>query len=88
MGTLDPFQDLVSLTEASELFGLTSDYLRQLAIKGRLKARKIGRNWVTTIGDVQAYIASRKPIGAYREDLKSQPKKAQKPNQKKRRVSS
>ena len=65
----DPTQDLISLTEAAERYGLTSTYLRQLAIKGRLKARKIGRNWVTTPSDVENYINSRRRIGAYRDDL-------------------
>jgi excisionase family DNA binding protein len=78
----DPVDELISLTQAAEMCGLAADYLRQLVLRGRLKARKIGRNWVTTAADVQAYIASRKPIGAYREDLKSQPKKAQKPSKK------
>ncbi len=65
----DPNQDLISLAEAAERYGLTSTYLRQLAIKGRLKARKIGRNWVTTPGDVEDYINTRQKIGAYRDDL-------------------
>jgi excisionase family DNA binding protein len=82
MNTSDPFQDLISLSEASELFGLGADYLRQLVLRGRLKARKIGRNWITTRGDVEAFIQSRKKMGAYRDDLKSGPKKVQKPRQK------
>jgi excisionase family DNA binding protein len=65
----DPYQDLISLAEAAKRYGLTPDYLRQLAIKGRLKARKIGRNWVTTAGDVEDYINTRQKIGAYRDDL-------------------
>ncbi len=65
----DPTQELISLTEAAERYGLTSTYLRQLAIKGRLKARKIGRNWVTTPADVENYINTRQRIGAYRDDL-------------------
>lgn len=65
----DPAQDLISLTEAAERYGLTSTYLRQLAIKGRLKARKIGRNWVTTPADVEEYIKTRQKIGVYRDDL-------------------
>jgi excisionase family DNA binding protein len=65
----DPYQDLISLAEAAKRYGLTPDYLRQLAIKGRLKARKIGRNWVTTPGDVEDYINTRQKIGAYRDDL-------------------
>jgi excisionase family DNA binding protein len=65
----DPTQDLISLTEAAERYGLTSTYLRQLAIKGRLKARKIGRNWVTTPSDVEEYINTRQKIGAFKVNL-------------------
>ena len=65
----DPNQNLISLTEASKRYGLTATYLRQLAIKGRLKARKIGRNWVTTPADVEEYINTRQKIGAFKEDL-------------------
>ena len=66
---IDQAQDLISLTEAAKRYGLTSTYLRQLAIKGRLKARKIGRNWITTPGDVEDYINTRQKIGAFKEDL-------------------
>lgn len=65
----DPYQDLISLAEAAKRYGLTPDYLRQLAIKGRLKAQKIGRNWVTTPSDVEDYISTRQKIGAFKEDL-------------------
>lgn len=63
--------ELISLAEAAQLSGLNQDFLRQLAIKGRLKARKIGRNWVTTPKAVSDYLASRKKIGAYRSDLEN-----------------
>lgn len=60
---------LISLTEASEIYGFNADYLRQLAIKGRLQANKVGKFWVTTPQDVETYIASRKQMGAYRDDI-------------------
>ena len=61
--------ELITLAEASRRFGLNADYLRHLATRGRLKAKKLGRDWVTTAADVQAYIASRKKRGVFREDL-------------------
>ena len=66
----NPKQELISLSQAAERYGLTADYLRQIAIKGRLKARKIGHTWVTTPADVEAYIASRQKIGVFKDDLK------------------
>jgi excisionase family DNA binding protein len=62
-------QELISLTEAAEQYGFSAAYLRQLARKGRLKAKKVGRDWVTTWADVEEYIHSREKRGAYRADI-------------------
>ncbi len=58
---IDPLNmgGLISLTEASEISGLGADYLRKIAETGRLKAKKIGRNWVTTSAAVTEYLESR-----------------------------
>jgi hypothetical protein len=60
---------LISLPEAAELYGFHSEYLSQLARKGRLKARKIGKMWVTTPIDMEDFIKSRQKRGAYRDDI-------------------
>jgi excisionase family DNA binding protein len=62
---------LVSLSQAAVLFGLSPTYLRTIARNGRLRAIKVGRDWLTTPADVEAYIASRSKRGAYRGDLSS-----------------
>lgn len=62
---------LISLPEAAELYGFTPEYLNQLARRGRLKAQKVGAQWITTPQDVEAYIASRQKRGAYRDDIQS-----------------
>ena len=62
---------LISLSEAAEIYGFNPDYLRQLALKNRLKAQKIGKFWVTTPQDVETYIQSRKKMGAYRDDIQA-----------------
>jgi len=49
---------LISLKEAAALCELGADQLRRLAEKGRLRARKIGRNWVTTPEAVAEYITN------------------------------
>ena len=41
-------EELISLSEAAAIAKLHSDHLRKLAQKGYLRARKIGRNWVTS----------------------------------------
>jgi excisionase family DNA binding protein len=63
--------ELISLAEASRRYGLGTDYLRRIAANGRLVARKIGRDWLTTPKDVEAYLKSRQKKGAYRDDLES-----------------
>ena len=60
---------LISLPEAADLYGFNADYLGQLARRGRLKAQKVGKMWVTTPADVENYIRSRKQMGAYRGDI-------------------
>lgn len=61
--------ELITLAEVSEQYGFSRGYLRELAARGRLTARKLGNMWVTTPADVEEYIASRKRRGAYREDI-------------------
>lgn len=57
----------ITLAEAAEWCGFTQRHLRELARKGRLRAYKSGGVWLTTLADVEAYIASRQKRGAYRD---------------------
>ncbi len=61
--------ELISLSEAAEIYGFTADYFQKLAKRERLKARKIGKQWVTTPADVEAFIKSRVVRGVYRDDI-------------------
>jgi hypothetical protein len=61
---------LISLAEAAELYGFDQRYLAKLAQKGRMRAQKLGNMWVTTPGDVEMYIRSRRRRGVYRDDIK------------------
>lgn len=47
--------DLISLAEAAVVAGISAGHLRLLAKQGRLKAQKVGRNWITTKSAVLAY---------------------------------
>lgn len=49
-------EELISLAEAAVISGLHAAHLRKLAERGDLKARKIGRNWVTTTAAVKRYL--------------------------------
>ena len=59
--------ELITLAQAAERYGFRQDFLRSLARKGRLKAQKLGNFWVTTIADVEAYLASRQRRGRYKD---------------------
>jgi len=61
--------ELITLREAAEYSGLSHNYLIEIANRGRLKAWKYGHFWMTTREAVDEYLASRKKIGAYREDI-------------------
>jgi hypothetical protein len=51
--------ELISLADAAEKSGLTADYLKKIAQTGRLRAKKIARNWVTTMAAVERYKQTR-----------------------------
>ncbi len=48
--------ELISLSEAAVICGLHPKHLGLLARDGKLAARKIGRNWVTTRSAVEQYM--------------------------------
>ena len=47
--------ELISLVEAAEICGLSSDHLRRLARTKKIWAQKIGPIWVTTAEAVREY---------------------------------
>ena len=49
--------ELISLSQAAELSGLSPRHLRHLAIHGEIWSRKLGRNWFTTTQAVMDYLA-------------------------------
>jgi excisionase family DNA binding protein len=62
---------VITLAEASEIYGFNHGYLRRLIHSGRLEARKSGHVWLTTPADVENYIRSREKRGKYREDIEA-----------------
>lgn len=53
----------ISLAAAAAKYGVSVDALKFAAQRGRLGARKIGRNWTTTGREVSAYLESRRHGG-------------------------
>jgi hypothetical protein len=64
-------EELISLAEAARRYGFDQKYLSNLARRGRLKAVKIARNWLTTPANVEEYIRSRQQRGRYRDDIET-----------------
>jgi hypothetical protein len=62
---------LISMAEAAQIYGFAQPYLAELARKGRLKARKMGKFWVTTPQNVEEFIRSRQQKGAFRSDIQT-----------------
>ena len=60
---------LISLSEAAEIYGFSHNYLRNLARKGRLSAKKIAGAWLTTPENMEDFIKSRQERGVYRDDI-------------------
>lgn len=55
--------DLISISEASTLSGLSADHLRRLVEKKAIWGLKIGRIWVTTRQAVEEYSSQKHPRG-------------------------
>jgi excisionase family DNA binding protein len=55
--------ELISLSQAAELTGLSASHLRLLVRQGDVWGRKLGRNWLTTEQAVREYIAQENKPG-------------------------
>ncbi len=54
--------ELIPLSKAADISGLSPDHLRRLVRDGEMWGAKFGRNWVTTVEAVRKYLArNRKP---------------------------
>jgi prophage maintenance system killer protein len=58
----DRFREM-SLEEASAQMGISSRRLRGLASEGKLEAKRYGKRWVTWPAALDAYVATRNPVG-------------------------
>jgi excisionase family DNA binding protein len=51
--------ELITLAEAAKLSGLSHSYLKNLTNNGRLKAKKSGGTWLTTLAAIEEFKKSR-----------------------------
>lgn len=52
--------NLLTLSEAAERCGLSAETLKIQARAGRLRAQKVGRNWITTESWLRSYLIDRR----------------------------
>ncbi|HLQ27295.1 MAG TPA: helix-turn-helix domain-containing protein [Acidiferrobacterales bacterium] len=62
--------EMITLTQAADLYGFKAGYLRQLCYRGRLKCKMFGTQWTTTPEEMEKFIKSRLVRGIYRKDIK------------------
>lgn len=58
--------ELLSLKDAAQLSPYSADYLNLLARKGKLRAHKIGRDWLITRADLFDYLNKQRVESASR----------------------
>ena len=67
-----PFEDLtskfISVTEASDISGLTPGYIRRLLRQGRIEGVRVGRDWLTTEEAVRDYLSQERRPGRPRKE--------------------
>jgi Helix-turn-helix domain len=49
-------EELISLSEAAAISGMTRQHMALLARRGALKAVRVGKSWVTTRAAVEDYL--------------------------------
>lgn len=64
----DLVSELISVTDASEVSGLTPGYIRRLLRNGQIRGIKIGRDWRTTEEAVREYLKQERRPGPKREE--------------------
>jgi len=74
--SIDPLTvgELISLAEAANKSGLSHAYLKRIANTGRMRAKKSGGTWLTTLAAVEGYLKTRHR--GKRTDLDKSPNKS------------
>jgi excisionase family DNA binding protein len=43
---MNPLDNIIGVEEASQIWGLSSGYIKNLCASGKIQAKKIGKTWV------------------------------------------
>lgn len=57
---MESLKKIINLNQAAKISGYTQDYLGYLIRNGDIKAKKVGRGWVTTEEEINDYIFKQK----------------------------
>jgi excisionase family DNA binding protein len=73
----DSIERWVTTAQAAEVTSYTTAYLRYIAGQGKIRARKVGRDWLVNLEDVLSYKARMDALGSqkhnpWRDDLADQ----------------
>ncbi len=68
---MDTLATALTLVEAAERLGISATTLRHQVQAGRLRARLVGKTWVTTADEVERYC--RESLGRRRTTLRQPP---------------
>jgi len=61
----DPADGWVTTTRAAEITGYSIAYMRQLASRGRIEARKVGRDWLIERASLLAFKTEMDRLGSH-----------------------
>jgi excisionase family DNA binding protein len=73
---MNTLEDWLNTTEAAELTGYSQAYMRMLARRGEVEARKVSRDWLLNKQDLLAFKARMDRLGSdkhnpWRDDLEN-----------------
>lgn len=54
-------QEFISMAEASKLTGYDQEYLGLLSRQGKIRSKKVGKKWYTTVDHLNDYLEEKKP---------------------------
>lgn len=57
---MESLKKIINLNQAAKISGYTQDYLGYLIRNGEIKAKKVGRGWVTTEEEINEYLFKQK----------------------------
>ncbi len=60
------FQDYITLKQAAQISGYHSDYIGALIRSGKVKGKKVGRNWFVSEREVKSYFMTKHYVPAGR----------------------